>query len=481
MSTTPGPVSACDVAIIGGGISGLACAFELQHRGLRPLVLERQARPGGNAISERIAPGFLMEHGPSTISMLCDTALGFSAKLALDGERCPLGAGVRKRYLVRHGRLAGISAHPLGFLASSYLSPRARLRLLAEILMPHMPAGPGTRDETVAAFFSRRFGSEFAERIIDPLVAGIYSGRACELSMRAVFPRLVALETRHGSVLAGLLRRRPQRGRMPGSRLFSWISGVGTLPHALARHLGSRLRCGILVRSIHRIRTGFAIDLGEAGTLRARAVILATQPHVAAALLEPLDAPASDAAGAIAAPPLAVAFLGYRREHVGHPLDGLGFLTAQSEGRTLIGAQFCSTMFPGRAPHGHVALAAYFGGVRAPDVARLPTRDILALARDEFSDLLAAKGEPVVARVRHWPLGLPQYALGHGARRAILETANTRCPGLHVTGNYLSGPSVAACLEQAVHTARRAAQALGARATAAPTPAGLARSATACG
>ncbi len=170
---------------------------------------------------------------------------------------------------------------------------------------------------------------------------------------------------------------------------------------------------------------------------------------MAAGLLEGLDAAAANAAGAIAAPPLAVVFLGYRRDQVDHPLDGLGYLTAPGEGRTLSGSQFCSTMFPGRAPAGHVALAGYMGGARAPELARLPIADLVAATRDEFADLLGARGEPVVAGVRQWARGLPQYTTGHPGRAAALRAAEQALPGLFLTGNYFSGPSIAACLEHA--------------------------------
>ena len=236
---------------------------------------------------------------------------------------------------------------------------------------------------------------------------------------------------------------------MPSSRLFSWQGGIGTLPNALTRALGESVRTGVAVRRIEASASGFMIDAGEAGSFAARSVIVATQPHVAARLLEGVDEAAADAAGGIAAPPLAVAFLGYRREQVAHPLDGLGFLVPQGEARSLTGAQFCSTMFPGRAPQGCVAVAGYFGGARAPHLARLPAAELIELARQEFADLIGAKGEPVVARVRHWPLGLPQYRHGHGDRTAVLEGLSGNLPGLFVTGNYLAGPSVAACLGQA--------------------------------
>lgn len=440
-----------DVAIIGGGVSGLSAGYELMRRGHRVAVLERQAVSGGSAISERLAGGFLMEHGPSTLRSSSAATLDLSRQLGLESQRCELGDGVKHRYLVANGRLHGISVSPLGFLTSGYLSPRARLRLLAEPAIPRKPDDGD--DESVLAFCTRRFGREVAERIIDPLVGGLYAGRASELSLAAVFPALLEMERQYGSISMGVLRRRRQGGKMPGSRLFSFGDGVAALPAALAHRLGDAVATGVTVRRMVRAGGGFRISAGAAGTFHARAVVLATQPHVAARLLADIDPAAAAAAAGIDAPPMAVVFLGYARADVAHQLDGLGFLAAERENRPMLGSQFCSTMFDARAPERHVAIAGYFGGARSPEVARAPTPELIALAREEFADLLGAKGEPVVARVRHWPMGLPQYRRGHRQIVERLRDVGRRQPGLFVTGNYFAGPSVSACVEVARRTA----------------------------
>jgi len=438
-----------DVAVIGAGVSGLAAAYDLAGRGHRVTVLERQARTGGSAFSKYLG-GFLMEHGPSTMNAHVPVAEEISRELGLQAQQCELGAGVRQRYLVSRGKLAAIPIGPFGLFTAGYLSPMAKLRMLADFLLPQRSDG---KDETVMDFCSRRFGKEFAERVIDPMVAGIYGGRASELSVLAIFPKLVALERKYGSVSLGIMHRRREGGKMPGSRLFSWRDGIATLPRTLAQHLKGNIRTGINVRRISRGPNGFDIDLGNQGRLQAISVIIATQAHVAAQLIGEIDPQAAAAAGRIHAPPLAVVFLGFPRRNVAHPLDGLGFLTSEVENRQVLGAQFSSTMFPGRAPEGHVAVSAYIGGARAPDLARLPAADLIRLARSEFADLIGAAGDPIVARVRHWPVGLPQYESGHQKLIEELGTTDKRLEGLFLTGNYFAGPSVAVCLSVARRTA----------------------------
>jgi oxygen-dependent protoporphyrinogen oxidase len=438
-----------DVAVIGGGVSGLTAAWELSRQGHEVVVLERQVRPGGNAQSTRFG-GFLMEHGPNSVTAASPAAAGLSRCLGLDHLKCHLGDDVRYRYLYGGGAIHRIATHPFGMLFSDFLSPKARLRLLAE---PLVPVKAGGEEETVAAFMSRRFGAEFASRVMDPLIGGLFAGTAETLSMQAVFPSLVAMERRDGSVTRGALRGRRAGRRMPGRRLFAWSDGVATLPRALAQALGAGVRTGVAVRGLRQVPGGFRIEAGEAGTLEVPAVVVATQPHVAASLLDAVDEDAARALGQIDAPPLSVVFLGYRREQVRHPLDGLGYLTPSSEDRALTGTLFCSTMFSGRAPEGHVALAGYVGGERAPELAQLPAEELIAMARREFGELLGVRGSPVVARTQHWPRGLPQYRPGHQVRIAGLLAVNERRPGLFLTGNYFQGPGVAACLTQAMQTA----------------------------
>jgi len=440
-----------DVAIIGGGVSGLATAWELRKRGYRAVVLERQVRTGGNAFSENI-DGFIMEHGPSTINAYDAHAQAVSSSLGLGADQTYLGDGVKRRYLVGGGKLKSIPIHPMGFITADYMSFRGRLRMMME---PLMRRGKSACDESIQDYAARRFGQEFAERIMDPLVGGLYGGRADELSMSSLLPKMLMLEHKYGSVTAGMIARSVQGGHMPGKRLYSWRAGIGTLPRALAAKCED-VRTGITVRNIRRNASGYGIDCGGDGVVQARAVVLATQPHVASALLDELDVDSAEATASISSPPMAVAFFGFRRDQVDHPLDGLGFLAAEVENIGLTGVQFNSTMFSRRAPDGCVSMTAYVGGARQPDLARQPEADLTQLVQERLSGLLGIRGVPLVSRVRHWNLGLPQYRVGHSALVEKLETACERSPGLFLTGNYLAGPSVAACLNKACDTARLA-------------------------
>lgn len=436
----------CDVLVIGGGVSGLAAAYELLQRGHDVRVVERQVNVGGNAISSRF-DGFLMEHGPSTMNAAVPEGLDFVRQLGLASSAIDLGKNVRHRYLLDNDKLHGISTHPFGFLFSNYLSLAARFSIMTEILRPPRA---DIADESIHDFVSRRFGAEFSERVMDPLAAGLFSGDARELSVAAVFPKLVEFECIHGSITRAILAAK--RGSEPGRRLFSWPHGIATLPKLLAQRLGSRIRSNTAVKRLRATASGFE-TFTNAGSISSKAVVLAVQPHVAASLLDKVTPEVAAAAGAIVAPPLAVVFLGYRVAQVAHPLDGLGYLSTKSPHRLVTGAQFCSTMFSGRAPEGHVSIAAYVGGTRRPETAGLAEADLVGQVESELSELLGITGPAVVRRIRRWPLGLPQYCLGHRERLADIVDAHRYLPGLYLTGNYIGGVSVANCLKTARETA----------------------------
>lgn len=438
-----------DVVVIGAGISGLACAHDLVCQGFDVQVLERQVRTGGNAKSV-LMDGFLMELGPTTFNATFPTAMQRIHDLGLDASARELGPNVRKRYLRDERGLHGISVHPFGFFTSGYLSLLDRASMAAEVLRPRKTRG---KEETIHQFASRRFGKGFADKVIEPLAAGIFMGDSETLSINGTFPKLVELERRSGSIIRGILAAR--RGSEPGRKLLSWDGGIGTLPQTLTTLLCTRIQTGVTVTKVSRKTVGFEITTANSGTLRSHAVVLAVQPHVVSVLLHKLDPLSAIAAGKIAAPPITVVYLGYRKNQVAHPIDGLGFLSTKNASHIISGAQFCSSMFEGRAPADHVSIACYIGGARYPELTSLPQKDLIMTVTSELSGLLGIKGPPVFCRTHHWPRGLPHYTLGHQKRQAILRSTHQRVPGLFLTGNFLQGVSVSNCLETASVTAER--------------------------
>lgn len=400
-----------DTIVIGAGISGLSAAFTLSRQGFRVLVVEKRCHVGGRATSERM-DGFLMEHGPTSLVAPCPGAERLIDAIDLTGDMVFKGRDVRRRYLVRDGRVHGLSLSPSRFFLSPFFSWRGRARLLLEPLV-----AAKADDETVADWVRRRFGREILDYVFDPLVGGLMAGSPETLSMQAVLPHLKRLERQHGSIIRAVARSRAASGSaLPGGRtLFSFKNGVASLPQALAAYLNGNIQLETRAISVAPAGGGgYMVKLshhGETRFLHAGSVIIALPAYGAAELLAPVDGGLADSLAAIPHPPLAVVFQGYRREDIRHPLDGLGFLTPSVETRSVLGTLFSSTLFAGRAPEGYAALTSFVGGARQPELAGLPVTDLNALAADEARHLLGTRGAPVLSRIRHWRKGLPQPGL----------------------------------------------------------------------
>jgi len=440
-----------DVAIVGGGLSGLALAHALTRVApdLRDglVVLERDQVAGGHLRTERI-DGFLCEAGPGGLLDSSGSTLDLVERLGLTARITPASDAAKRRYLLRNGALHPLPSSPPALLRSPLLSAGGKLRLFAEPLIPR----GGSEDETIHAFVARRFGREAADLLAGPFATGVFGGDARQLSMRACFPAICDMEARHGSLLRALVARRraapdPSR-RFPG-RQFSFRDGLGELVAALAAALGPVVRTGTSVVAIERRDDGWRLRLESGEPMDTAALVLACGAQTAAALLRDIDdGLAGDIAG-IPEPPLAFVCLGYDEAAVGRPLDGFGFLIAGGERAGILGALWDSTIYPGRAPDGHVLLRVLVGGQSDPGAASLPDGTLVQRAHVALRAVLPVTRAPVLARVyRHIP-GIPQYTPGHLARLRRIAERLTRHPGLFLAGNPYRGVSMPHCIQDA--------------------------------
>jgi oxygen-dependent protoporphyrinogen oxidase len=452
--------------VVGAGISGLATAYALQKANVSTLLVEATERPGGVMKSVQ-RDGYLLECGPqsfsgnSAITAICSD-LGLLEERVLADPKAP-------RFVLIHGALQAVPMNPLGLLASPLLGGGTKRAILRDLLGKSEAPEP---DESVANFIRRKFSERLLDRLVGPFISGIYAGDPEKLSLRAAFPILHEAEKASGSILRGIFPalkaravKRPKGPKGPRERptLQTFSEGNEMLIKALASNLGERLQCDVEVTGIEHLESGHAANAprfrvavrtpqGEE-TVEAERLVLAVPTGGTGKLLGGLDGEFDKQLGGVEYAGVAVVSLGYRKKDVGHSLQGFGFLVPRSAGLNDLGTVWNSSLFPGRAPEGEALLTSFVGGATNPAALQQSEAALAEMIHKEITPLLGIRQEPVFSNVTIWPRALPQYNLGHTARLAALEQLRGKFPGLYFAGNYLNGPAIGTCVEQALKVA----------------------------
>ncbi|HXF82790.1 MAG TPA: protoporphyrinogen oxidase [bacterium] len=462
------------VAVIGGGITGLAAARVLRDARLRGeigevLLIEASPRLGGKILTERVGD-FLIEGGPDSFLTVKPHAVELARAVGL-GDRLIGTLEPRDVFILHRGRL-----HPLpdglAALIPRRLAPflRSTLFTLAEKarfgLEPFVPPSRDG-DESLGAFVRRRLGRAAVERLAGPLLAGIHAADAEELSLQATFPALAEAERRYGSLTRAALagRRRPHRADA-GPMFMTLRGGLQELVTAAAHLPEVRVLTETPVRAIERAADGYVLRLDGGVSERVERLVLAVPAPAAGALLAGINPEAARWASMIPHVSTAVVAFGFRRADVRHPLVGHGYLVGLGEGLRHTATTWVSSKWPARAPDGHVLLRCFTG--RAGDPGALPLDDE-RLARallDELRPLLCITGTPVLTRVYRWPQAMPQYTRGHLDRLQALRRALAATPGIVAAGGAYGGVGLPDCIRQGME----AGEAILGRAPSSPRP-----------
>ena len=478
------------VAIIGAGITGLTAAFYLKRKGFPVTVYEASGRVGGVIQSVR-RDGFLAEFGPNTILETSPKIRQLIADSGLESRRVETNPKASARFVVRYGRPIEMPRSPFGFFATDLFSLNAKLAVARE---PFVPRRRDDAEESIAQFAVRRFNREFLDHAIDALVAGVYAGDSEKLSVMHAFPKLKALEDNYGSMIKGQIfgaRERKKRGEIAKDRApkFSFDEGLQALPEALREQLGDSVRLNTSVSQINQTADGWQISLSEGRATRVPdqnlnekengdscnssfrevehsvviycgtayrlaelKVEIPDRPTLTPALSHPMgEGDRNSRSGRfldfstfseIRYPPVASVVLGFKREDVMHPACGFGMLIPKIEGFKILGTIFSSALFPNRAPDGCVTLTSYVGGERYPKLASLPPEKLYELALADLRVLLGVRGEPVFKHAAFFPKAIPQYNVGYGRFRELMNKVETDAPGFFLAGHYRDGVSL---------------------------------------
>ena len=402
----------------------------------------------GGVIRSVRRDGYLAEFGPNTILETSPKIISLVRDLGLDSRRMYSDPAAEKRYLVRDRKLIEVPASPPKFFTSPLFSLNAKLRLLIEPLRRRGDAG---KEESVAEFVRRRLGQEFLDYAINPLVAGIYAGDPERLSVTHAFPKLREIEQKYGSLILGQIRgakERKQREEISKqeAKKVSFDEGLQVLTDTIQATLGSAVRLNTAVTRLERKPDGWRVTAragnGEQSETHSTVLYAGTAYQLADVDLRAPQPFNLKPLAEVRYPAVASLVLGFRRDQVRHPLDGFGVLIAQIEKFHLLGALFSSSLFPNRAPAGHVTLTCYVGGVRQPELAQLSTDELTELAVQDLGVLLGVTGRPTFRHHEFYRRAIPQYEVGYGRFKELMNDAEAKAPGLFLAGHFREGISL---------------------------------------
>ena len=454
------PTSQKSVAVIGAGITGLTAAYDLHRRGFRVTVFEQSGRTGGsiNTISEN---GYLIEAGPNSLQYGAPELKQLVKDLGLESELVQANPLAKRRFLVRGGKFVPVPSSPGSFIGTPLFGLRTKLSIFAELL-----ARPRIRttDLSLAELVRSHFTQELVDYAVNPLIAGIYAGDPEKLSVRHAFPSLWEAERSHGSIIRGMMaasKAKKARGESGVAPIVSFRRGLQQLTDTLVAQLpAGTVRLGTTAETFLGGKTNRLVwkNSSQTGTDEFDAIVLAVPAGALAQLsFGSLGERPMASLESVTHPPVSSIFLGYRRDQISHPLDGFGGLVPAVEKRDVLGILFSSTLFPGRAPEGHVGLTVFVGGMRQPSHARLPTAQLLAKISRDLAELVGAKGEPAFVRHTFWPRAIPQYGLGYEQPKETLATIEKDHAGLFIGGNVRDGVSLPDCVKGGLKLAERVA------------------------
>ena len=469
------------IAIIGGGIAGLAAAYELGKArragaAVEYTLFEERPRLGGSLASE-IVGGAVLERGPDSFLTEKPAAAELCRELGLGGELIPSNDAARKTYIVTRNRLVALP-DGLMFLVPTKLVPTALTRLFSLRTKMRMalerlhPPRPSEGDESVAALVKRHFGQEAVDRLADPLLSGIYGGDATQLSAQTVMPRLVEMETKYGSLTRGMLAghrkmramaKSSSNGANRGGAIFTALRcGMGQLVDAIVARLNAAsVRTATPVSGIEKTAQGWRVKTGGAGE-DFDALIVAAPAWAAGELLTPVDAVLGSELGGIPYSSSITVNLVYDEAKIGPLPEGFGFLVPAMEGRAMLACTFAHRKFLGRTPPGKAVFRAFLGGMKRVDLLDKSDEALVAVVRREMGEILGAKAigaevEPEFAQVTRWRRTMAQYSVGHKERMQRVNARVAALSGLRLVGNAYDGIGVPDCIRLGRKAARELA------------------------
>ena len=461
------------IAIIGGGISGLAAAYFLQEKAgssLEISLFEEKPRLGG-VIETEIRDGVVLEGGPDCFLSEKPAACDLCKSVGLSNDLISTRENHRRSFIYLKKKLIPV---PAGFylMAPRRLSPLMRTPLLSwrgkwraamDLLIPQKVPGssetlrnlvPSGVDESIASFIRRRLGREVFERIGQPMVGGIYGGDPEKLSLQATLPQFKEMEQRYGSVIRGLKHEQNEAHESasgPRYSLFlSMRQGMEQMVRGLVKELtGVKIYTACPVKWIQPVEGKWELYTEDGRSFDFDAVLFAVPAYAAAKILRSLSTALADELDSITYESMATVNLLYRKSDIPESFQGIGFVVPQIEKSHLAACTYSSLKFEGRSPEDYALLRVFVGGALYPESFRLDDRAMEQMVKEELEGIVGIKARPLLVSIRRFPQSMPQYHVGHLEKVASIRALASDSPGLFLTGNAFEGIGIPDCIQQA--------------------------------
>lgn len=430
-----------NVLVLGGGISGLAVAWNLYKAGIPFKLIEKKAETGG-VISSHITHDTVLDFGPNSLRDRDGSIRKLAEEVGLRDEIVQISEAFKTRFIVRNKKLHALTPSPLTFLTTKVISGKSKLRVLAE---PFISKG-SSEDESMGAFLERRIGKEAVEYLVDPVFSGIYAGDIYRISKKEILPKLAENEQKFGSIVMGALRSKREKPEIK-PMVLTFRKGIQQLTEAISTELSDHI-LNEEVTGIRKTKRGFEVETSEQ-KYHAEKVISCLPAHSLSSVLNGFDPALSQTLRSIDYAPMLSTQVIFNAKGIELPQSGFGFLIPRKENLRLLGAIWKSSIFPELTSKGKTHFTLMTGGAHDPDILSDDIQDVEQKILSEFSELMHTSSKPEFIKSKLWRKAIPQFHVGYESTRSEFKRAEAATPGFYLGGNYRWGVSVPDCVKGA--------------------------------
>jgi oxygen-dependent protoporphyrinogen oxidase len=450
------------IAIIGGGITGLAAAHKLEKakangEHITYDLFEKSGRLGGKIKTERVN-GFVVELGPDSYLARKESMTRLATEVGLKDELLSNDTG--QAYVLKGetlhpipgGAVMGIPTEIKPFINTSLLSPIGKLRAAGDFFYPRITAKD--EDMSLGNFFRRRLGNEVVDSLIEPLLSGIYAGNLDKLSLKATFPQFQQVEQKHGSLIRGMKDSRAKKAKKQEEAtkskgmFLTFRKGLESFVEAVEAHLGANsIHKNSDLTKVIKLDGQFHLQFASGATEVYDNVIVTTPPKVTAKLLQ--DYPYFTYLHEMEATTVATVAMAYKKDKVTNPYDGTGFVVSKKSNHTITACTWTHKKWQHSTPEGYALLRAYVGRSGDSAIVSRSDEEILSAVLYDLKQIMTIEGKPEFFFIKRWQESMPQYNVGHTFKLSkIKEDIARNLPGLYLAGGGYEGIGLPDCIDQ---------------------------------